>query len=197
MSSLGEYDEGRRFSELARRSAQRTGGITDLAEAWVSEGFATAGDDDAALSALAHADRLARSVNNRWMSAFARTEASGLRVLHGELERGCAELAELVDIWFRAGEWAQQWHTLMRCVIALDRIGRPAVAAEVLGAIEAHSALGAPPFKWELRRHLMETRDSLEVQLGADVASELRASGAALPVVTIVGRTRLALTARM
>ena len=57
MSSLGEYDEGRRFSELSRRAAQRTGGITDLAEAWVSEGFATAGDDDAALSALAHADR--------------------------------------------------------------------------------------------------------------------------------------------
>lgn len=197
MSSLGEYDEGRRFSELSRRAAQRTGGITDMAEAWVSEGFAIAGDDEAALSALAHADRLARSVGNRWMSAFARTEASGLRVSHGELERGCADLAELVDIWYRAGEWAQQWHTLMRCVIALDRIGQPAVAAEVLGAIEARSALGAPPFKWELRRHLMETRDSLHVQLGASAAAELRASGAALPVVTTVERARLALSGGM
>lgn len=195
MSSLGEYDEGRRLSELARRAAQRTGGVTDLAEAWVSEGFAIAGDDDAALSALAHADRLARSVGNRWMSAFARTEASGLRVSRGELERGCADLAELVDIWYRAGEWAQQWHTLMRCVIALDRIGRPAVAAEVLGAIEARSALGAPPFKWELRRHLMETRDSLDAQLGSSVAAELGAAGAEQPVVTIVELTRQALTA--
>ena len=52
------------------------------------------------------------------------------------------ELAEQVDVWYRTGEWAQQWHTLTRCVIALDRIGQPAVAAEVLGSIEGTARSG-------------------------------------------------------
>ena len=32
-------------------------------------------------------------------------------------------------LWYRAGEWSQQWHTLSRCVIALHRIGRHELAA--------------------------------------------------------------------
>ena len=64
---------------------------------------------------------------------------------------GCAGLAEVVDIWYRSGEWAQQWHTLSRCVIGLDRIGQPEVAAQVLGAIEAHTTMGGPPVMSTLR----------------------------------------------
>ena len=90
------------------------------------------------------------------MSGFARTEIGALRVSHGDLESGCEELAEQVDIWYHAGEWAQQWHTLMRCVITLDRIRQPAVAAEVLGSIEAHSAVGAPPLMVTLRDLVLE-----------------------------------------
>ncbi len=192
-SSCGDYDEGQRLVESSRAAALRTGGPTDLAGSWAAEGFATFGDDEAALTALANADRLARSAGNRWMSAFARTEASGLLVSHGQLEQGCEGLAELIDVWYRAGEWAQQWHTLMRCVIALDRIGQPLVAAEVLGAIEAHSAVGAPPLMVTLRQLVLQTRESLDAQLGTGRAAECRSIGAALPVVTTVERTRLAL----
>lgn len=81
----------------------------------------------------------------------------------------------------------------MRCVIALDRIGQPAVAAEVLGSIEAHSAVGAPPLMVTLRDLVLDTRDSIEQQLGADQAAACRAAGAVLPVATTVERTRLAL----
>jgi predicted ATPase/DNA-binding winged helix-turn-helix (wHTH) protein len=192
-SSCGDYDGGHRLSQQARRAAERTGGVTDLAGSWVAEGFSIHGDDARALSAFAHGDRLARSVGNRWMSAFARTEIGALRVSHGDLESGCEELAEQVDVWYRAGEWAQQWHTLMRCVIALDRIGQPAMAAEVLGSIEAHSAVGAPPLMVTLRDLVLDTRQSIEEQLGADRAAACRAAGALLPVATTVERTRLAL----
>ncbi len=192
-SSCGDYDEGHRLSQLSRRAAELTGGVTDLACSWVAEGFSIHGDDAHALSAFSHGDRLARSVGNRWMSAFARTEIGALRVSHGDLGPGCEELAEQVDVWYRTGEWAQQWHTLMRCVIALDRIGQPAVAAEVLGSIEAHSAVGAPPLMVTLRDLVLDTRDSIEQQLGADRAAACRAAGAELPVVTTVERTRLAL----
>ncbi|HSP27114.1 MAG TPA: winged helix-turn-helix domain-containing protein [Ilumatobacteraceae bacterium] len=192
-SSCGDYDEGHRLSRLARRAAEGTGGVTDLACSWVAEGFSIHGDDALALSAFAHGDRLARSVGNRWLSAFARTEIGALRVSHGDLASGCEELAEQVDTWYRTGEWAQQWHTLMRCVIALDRIGQPAVAAEVLGSIEAHSAVGAPPLMVTLRDLVLATRDSIEAQLGADRSRECRAAGALLPVGSTVERTRLAL----
>jgi predicted ATPase/DNA-binding winged helix-turn-helix (wHTH) protein len=192
-SSCGDYDEGHRLSQLARRAAEVSGGVTDLASSWVAEGFSIHGDDARALSAFAHGDRLARSVGNRWLSAFARTEIGALKVSHGDLEAGCEELAEQVDTWYRTGEWAQQWHTLMRCVIALDRIGRPTVAAEVLGSIEAHSAVGAPPLMVTLRDLVLETRDSIERQLGADRSAACRAAGALLPVGSTVERTRLAL----
>lgn len=130
------------------------------------------------------------------MSAFARTEIGALRVSHGDLEAGCEELAEQVDVWYRTGEWAQQWHTLMRCVIALDRIGQPAVAAEVLGSIEAHSAIGAPPLMVTLRDLVLDTRASIETQLGFDRSASCRSTGAVLPVATTVERTRSALRGR-
>jgi hypothetical protein len=128
------------------------------------------------------------------MSAFARTEASGLLVHQGHLAEGCRGLAATVDAWFRAGEWAQQWHTLSRCVIALDRIGQPRLAAEVVGAIESHSTIGGPPVLTTLLRDLVfVTRDSIVRQLGVDQARELRARGATAPIAAIVERTRSAL----
>jgi predicted ATPase/DNA-binding winged helix-turn-helix (wHTH) protein len=195
-SSLGHYDAAARLVARSRDAAGRTGSPTDLASAWVAKGFATDTDDQAALDAFATADRLARSAGNRWMSAFARTESSGLLVSKGRLADGCAGLAEMVDVWYRAGEWAQQWHTLSRCVIALDRIGQYDVAAQVLGAIEAHTTLGGPPVMTTLRDLAFETRDSLSDQLGEERSAEQRAMGASLPVVEIVDRTRNALLGR-
>ncbi len=195
-SSLGRYEEADRLIALSREAAQRTGSPTDLASGWVAQGFATHDDDDAALEAFATADRLAQAAGNRWMSAFARTEASGLLVHQGLLTEGCAGLAEMVDTWYRAGEWAQQWHTLSRCVIALDRTGQQDIAAQVLGAIEAHTTLGGPPVMTTLRDLTFETRDSLAGQLGADRLEQQRTTGASMSVVAIVDRTRNALLGR-
>ena len=44
-SSCGDYDEGYRLSQLSRRAAELTGGVTDLAGSWVAEGFSIHGDD--------------------------------------------------------------------------------------------------------------------------------------------------------
>jgi predicted ATPase/DNA-binding winged helix-turn-helix (wHTH) protein len=195
-SSLGDYDEAHRLIARSREAGRRTGSPTDVASSWVAEGFATHADADAALDAFATADRLARSAGNRWMSAFARTEASGLLVHSGRLVDGCAGLAEMVDTWYRAGEWAQQWHTLSRCVVALDRIGQQEIAAQVLGAIEAHTTLGGPPVMTTLRDLAFETRDAVSAQLGQACFDELWATGASLPVATAVDRTRQALLGR-
>lgn len=195
-SSIGDYDDANRLIARSREEGRRTGSPTDLASASIAEGFATTGDADAALDAFATAARLARSAGNRWMDAFARTEASGLLVQQGNLADGCQGLAEMVDIWYRAGEWAQQWHTLSRCVIALGRIGQQDIAAQVLGAIEAHTTMGGPPVMTILRDLAFETRDVLTDQLGSERMDEYRAIGASLPVVTIVDNTRNALLGR-
>jgi len=193
LSSLGDVGEALAHVARAHELARRTGSPTDLACAAVAEGFASTGDDEAALAAFMESDRLASAAGNRWMSAFARTETSGLLVHKGEIGRGCTGLAEMVDLWFRAGDWSQQWHTLSRCVIALHRIGEHELAAEVIGAIEAHTTLGVAPMSTTLRNVAIETRDELTASLGDERATTLRARGASSPVVTLVHRVRVSL----
>jgi hypothetical protein len=194
-SSTGDDDLAVRLIVRARDAGRRSGAATDLASASVAEGFATR-DDDRALEAFARADRVARSAGNRWMSTFARTESSGLLVLQGRLDVACAGLAEVVDTWYRAGEWAQQWHTMSRCLVALHRIGQVELAAQVLGAVETHTTLGGPPVMTTLRDLAFETRERITAELGQDRTEEQRAVGAALPVAMLVDRTRSALLGR-
>ena len=195
-ASAGEIDEARRRYEAAFEAARRSASPSDLAGAWTAKGFATRDDDEAALDAFASADRLARSAGNRWMSAFACTEASSLRVCMGDVRRGREGLAETVDAWYRAGEWAQQWLTLSRCVIALDRIEFPELAVEVLGAIERHTTIDARPLMPTVGATAVATRESLIDRVGPDRAAELRMRGAQLPLATVVHRTRNALIGR-
>ena len=155
----------------------------------MAEGFASRAED-AALEAFATADGIARSGGNRWMSVFAHTEASGLLVARGAVAEGCEGLAEMLALWFRAGDWSQQWHTLSRCVIALHRIGNPELAMELVGAIETYAQLGVAPMTSILHDVVYDTRDTLVRDLGDTRASELRAAGAVCPVDEIVGRTR-------
>jgi predicted ATPase/DNA-binding winged helix-turn-helix (wHTH) protein len=196
LSSMGAYEEAAAEVIRAERDAVLTGSPTDLASAAVAQGFATHDDDGAALEAFRTAEHLAGAAGNRWMRAFAHTEISGLLVLRGDLAEGCRGLAEVVDVWFRAGEWSQQWHTLSRCVIALHHIGMPELAAEVLGAVDAHAVLGVAPMSPTLRSVAFATRDAIADGLGTARAGELQRLGATRPVVDIVDRARRALVGR-
>ncbi len=173
---------------------RRTGCPTDLASAEIASGFASSSETDA-LEAFISADRIARAAGNRWMSAFAHTEASGLLVAHGDLDGGCAGLADMITLWYRAGDWSQQWHTLSRCMIALHRIGEDELAMELVGAIEAHTTLGVAPMTAILRDVAFDTREVLIEELGDPRAEELCAAGTRAPIEDIVLRTRRALVA--
>jgi hypothetical protein len=165
---------------------------TDLASVEVARGFASTTETEA-LEAFTASGRIARTVGNRWMHAFAFTEMSGLLVSRGEVEAGCAGLADMVGVWYRAGDWSQQWHTLSRCVIALNRIGQDKLAIELLGAIETHAMLGVAPMSSTLHDLVFATRAQLIDSVGAEHADYLRAAGAICPVEDIVLRTRRAL----
>ena len=195
-ASTGNYDDARRLADRAAEIGARTGSPTDLASAAVARGFLAIDDPRTALDAFAGAERLARSAGNRWMRAFAHTEASGLLVHLGQLDAGCRGLAEMVDAWYRAGEWPHQWHTLTRCVFALDRIGHPELAVELVGAIESRAAMATPPVMATLRDLALEARAALEDRLGADRSAELLRSGASQPVADLINRTRQVLLGR-
>ena len=191
-SSHGDYEEANGLVRRAHELAERTASPTDYASAEVARGFASRTEDEA-LEAFTVGGRAARAVGNRWMHAFAFTEASGLLVSRGELEVGCAGLADMVGVWYRAGDWSQQWHTLSRCVIALDRIGQGELAVELLGAIETHAMLGVAPMSGTLHDLVFATRTELVEAMGTERAGELLAAGATLPVEEVVLRTRRAL----
>ena len=192
LSSEGKYDEAQDLVRQARERAQKSGSPTDLASAAVAEGFSSRTEGDA-LEAFVTADRIARSAGNRWMSAFAHTEASGLLGARGEVDQGCGGLADMLALWYRAGDWSQQWHTLSRCVIALHRIGNFELAMELVGTIETSATLGVAPMTSILHDVAFATRDALIGELGETRAAELRAVGAVCPVEDILLRTRRAL----
>ena len=83
-------------------------------------------------------------------------------------------LADMVGVWYRAGDWSQQWHTLSRCVIALDRIGQAELAVELLGAIETHAMLGVAPMSSTLHDLVFATRDQLVDSMGPSVLPTAR-----------------------
>ena len=176
LSSEGAYDDAQHLVERARECAQKTRCPTDLASAAVAEGFSSR-SEGAALEAFVTADRIARTAGNRWMSAFAHTEASGLLVARGEVDEGCAGLAEMLALWYRAGDWSQQWHTLSRCVIALHRLGNVELAMELVGTIETYATLGVAPMTSILHDVAFATRDALIGELGEARAARASVGG--------------------
>ena len=192
-SSNGDYEEAEALIARASDVAKLTMSPTDLASVEVARGFASRTEDEA-LKAFTASGRIARAAGNRWMHGFAVTEASGLLVSRGELEAGCAGLADMVGVWDRAGDWSQQWHTLSRCAIALSRIDQAELAVELFGAIERHAMLGVAPMSSTLHDLAFATRDRLVESLGAERAGELLVVGALCPVEDIVLRTRRALS---
>jgi len=194
-SSVSLFEEGARLAEEAQRLANETASPTDLASALVAAGFAAHGDVDAALDAFATADQLSLTVGNRWMSAFARTEACGVLLGTGQIPEACEGLADVIDIWFRFGEWAQQWLTMSSCVVALSEIGELELASQVVGAIEQHATVASTPVMASLRNRMLQTTQNVRDTIGANHYDELRNAGARRPVVDVVNETRATLAA--
>lgn len=195
LSSVGRFDEAAELAERTLAIGHVTGSPTDLASGWAATGFAIHHDVPAALEAFATSARIAAEAGNRWMNAFARTEMYGLMLSHGQAGVACAGLADVVDTWFRAGEWSQQWVTLARCVLGLDAIGQQDLAVLVIGAVEARILLGMPPVTAEARDRVLAVRADLRHRLGGGRFDELLATGNTMPVLDVVHRTRAALMA--
>ncbi|MGI9603492.1 MAG: ATP-binding protein [Acidimicrobiales bacterium] len=195
-ASMGLTDDAVALAERSSVAAAQSGNPTALASALFATGIATeASDIEASLGILERSEQVARAVGNRWMAAFALTESSSLHLRLGRRREACAGFAEVLDTWYRAGDWANQWLSLNQSAIAVADGGDLEWAAQMVGAIEAHSTLGALPMEPAQRQRLLDSVNQLRDGLGADRYDDLRRAGAALVIDDVVTGTRQALLA--
>jgi hypothetical protein len=91
--------------------------------------------------------RLAGAVDNRWLRAFARTEELNLRAQRGEIDLALTGYRDVVETWFRGGEWANQWLSLRHLFGVFAALGDDEIAAVLHGALDAAGAAAALPFE--------------------------------------------------
>ena len=178
-TSVGDPEQGRRLAEESGSVAERTGSPTARAQAAYASGLALAtADVAAALDRLDHAATLADSVGNRWMRAFAMTEAMWLRAGRGETITALHGYRHVVDTWFQGGDWANQWLSLRHLAAIFADVGRDEEAALLFGAVEAAGASTALPFSPTDAEQIAAVAHALGERLGPSATAEATRRGA-------------------
>jgi ATP/maltotriose-dependent transcriptional regulator MalT len=146
-SSIGEDDGARRYAREARAAAERCGSATAAAQAAYAEALVLeAGEPARAADLLGVGAVAAEGAGNRWMHAFARTEELALRARSGDPAGTLAGFREVVDTWFRGGDWANQWLSLRHLAPVFAEVGDLTTAGLLDGAIASAGATSALPF---------------------------------------------------
>jgi predicted ATPase/DNA-binding SARP family transcriptional activator len=179
-TSVGDPERGAHLAAEATRAADDAGSPTAESQASYATGLAVAGrDPDAALGCFEHAAERAGRVANHWMRAFALTEAMWLRVRAGEPRSALAGYREVVETWYRGGDWANQWLSLRHVAALLGALGRVEESATLFGAVDHVGATTALPFAPVHARDVHRAAADVDRHLGAEARS-IRRRGAAM-----------------
>ena len=93
---------------------------------------------------------------------------------------GLAGFADVVDLWFRGGDWANQWLSLRHVFGILTDLGAYEDAAVLHGALTAVGAADALPFEPTRARQLERDVRDLRSLLGATQFADAVRRGAAM-----------------
>ena len=175
-TSVGDPTRGATFADEALAAARRCGSPTALAQASYALGLSReASDVAAAAEDLQRAAELAASAGNRWVQAFALTEVLWLQAREGSARTALAQFADVIDMWFRGGDWANQWLSLRHVFGILVQLGDHRGAATLHGALTAIGAAYALPFEASDAAHIgtliVRLRDEMQA---ADFAAAVR-----------------------
>ncbi len=193
-SSIGRPGDAAAAAETARRAAAASGSPTALAGAEYALALVSLADDrDEARRRASVCHELAESVGNRWMSAFGRTLVGSLSLLGDDIDTARTELADVLDIWYRSGDWSQTWLALNQSLVALERLDRPVDAAAVIGAVQEHASIGAAPSAPDEQTAMFDAVERVRGLLGDDRYDALSAAGGETPLGDLVVHTRRAL----
>jgi predicted ATPase len=186
-TSLGDHVKGAIRAGEARAAAAASGSPSAMAQALYALGLALEGPDpDGALVHLERAAQVAASAGNRWIEGFSLTEVHWMRARRGAHVAGLAGFADVVDIWHRGGDWANQWLSLRHVFGILIDLGAYEVAAVLHGALTAVGAANALPFEPAVAERLADDVRDLRSLLGATTFAEAVRQGASMSDSEIV-----------
>ena len=147
-TSVGETERGATIARRAAEAAERCGSPTARAQAAYAKGLALRPVDNAqAEAALRVAADLGDAGGNRWIRAFALTEVYWLWAGQGRIIDGLQGFSEIIDVWYRGGDWANQWLSMRYLLGILVDLGAHHAAAVLHGALVAAGAAAALPFE--------------------------------------------------
>ena len=147
-TSTAEPARGATLAEQATAAADRCGSPTACAQAAYATGLARrATDNQHAERILRRAAHLGDEAGNRWIRGFAFTEVAWLAAQQGRVAEGLRGFAEVIDLWYRGGDWANQWLSMRHVLGILTDLGAHQAAAVLHGALEASGAAAALPFE--------------------------------------------------
>jgi predicted ATPase/DNA-binding SARP family transcriptional activator len=180
-TSVGATERGATLADRAGVAAERCGSPTARAQAAYARGLALrASDSEQAERALRLAADLGEEGGNRWIRAFALTEVHWLGAQEGRVTDGLRGFAEVIDVWYRGGDWANQWLSMRHLLGVFADLGAHRAAAVLHGALVAAGAAAALPFEpGDAKQLAAEANRAREVLGPAEFAAAVR-SGAAM-----------------
>ena len=187
-TSIGDGIRGAVLAGEAKAAADAADSPTAHAQADYALGLALENaDPNEALFHLERASTVAAEAGNRWVEAFSLTEVHWLRARQGEHMMALIGYADVVDVWYRGGDWANQWLSLRRVLGILINLGAFEAAAVLHGALAAVGASHAMPFEPADAERLAENVEQLRSLLGPTAFADAVRKGAAMKDNEIVG----------
>ncbi len=116
---------------------------------------------------LQEAADIACNAGNRWIQAFALTEVLWLEASQGRPREALQRYADVIDLWYRGGDWANQWLSLRHVFGILVQLRADLGAATLHGALSAAGAAYALPFAVADAERITSLVDELRDRLGA------------------------------
>ncbi len=180
-TTTGDGIRGAVLAGEAKAASDATGSPTSVAMADFALGLALEiTEPDEALALLRGASLTASEAGNRWIEAFALTEVHSLEAKRGDLLVALAGYSHVVDLWFRGGDWANQWLSLRRVLGILVELEEHVAAAVLHGALTAVGAAQAMPIGPVASEHLSESVDDVGSFLGPTEFADAVRRGASM-----------------
>jgi predicted ATPase/DNA-binding SARP family transcriptional activator len=180
-TTLGEGPDGFRFAQLSHDAALKSGSPTALAQALYATGFAlTTTQPEEAKVSLQEAADIARNAGNRWIQAFALTEVLEIEANEGRPRHALSRYTDVIDLWYRGGDWANQWLSLRHVFGILVEVRADLGASTLHGALTAAGAAYALPFRAADGERMSSLEDDLRNRLGSAAFASAVKHGAGL-----------------
>jgi predicted ATPase/DNA-binding SARP family transcriptional activator len=165
---VGDLVRGGQFAANSAVAAAESGSPTAHAQALYAQGLAhKSTSPKEAADELQRAADIAKDAGNRWIQAFALTEVLWLEASQGRPREALARYIDVIDLWFRGGDWANQWLSLRHVFGILVQLRADLGAATLHGALTAAGSAYALPFDATDAQRINALVDDVRERLGA------------------------------